>query len=311
MNSFELAHLSDLHTTEPRFGPDELSLKRALAWLAWRRRRRGEHCPEVVARALADLRDDPVDHLVVSGDLTNLGTRAEVAAAESWLRESAPPDALTLVPGNHDAYVWPPAGEREGWERWAPWIASDPSETSGIPMSPGTRESFPTLRRRGPIALVGLCSVHPTSLLTAEGTLGAGQIAALSERLRSLREEGLCRVVVLHHPPLTAGGEMRRRRLRDARALQAVLAEVGAELVLHGHMHRTHVATLPGPDGPIPVVGPRSGSARGGHRPAKRASYHRYRIRRAGDGRWSITLQERHWDPERDRFVAIDERALS
>ena len=130
-NMIELAQLTDLHTTAPSFGPGEWSVKRGLAWLAWRRRRRGEHRAEVVDRALDDLRANPPDHLVITGDLTNLGTRAEIDAATRWLEAIGGPAYVTLIPGNHDAYVWPPAGEPEGWERWAPRMTSDSSDAPG------------------------------------------------------------------------------------------------------------------------------------------------------------------------------------
>ncbi len=311
-NTIELAQLTDLHTTVPRFGPGELSAKRALAWLSWRQRRRDEHRAEIVSRALDDLRAHPPDHVVITGDLTNLGTRSEIDAATRWLEGIGDAADLTLIPGNHDAYVWPPAGEREGWERWAPWMASDASATSTGRLSAALRDSFPIVRRRGPLAIVGLCSALPTSLFEAHGRVGESQLVTLAERLESLASEGLCRVVLVHHPPVAAGQSV-RRRLRDAAALRDVLARVGAELVLHGHTHRSGFASVPGPAGAIPVVGARSSSARGRSHEHRRAIYHRYRIERTGDGlaRWRITMIERAYDAAADRFVAAGERVLT
>ena len=68
-----------------------------------------------------------------------------------------------------------------------------------------------------------------------------------------------------------------RCALRDARALRDVLRRTGADLVLHGHGHRTTFQSVEGPEGPIPVVGARSASYLG-EDPDKRAQYHVYEI---------------------------------
>jgi hypothetical protein len=39
-----------------------------------------------------------------------------------------------------------------------------------------------------------------------------------------------------------------------------MLARAGAELVLHGHNHRTSLAHRPGPAGPVPILGVPSAS---------------------------------------------------
>ena len=106
---------------------------------------------------------------------------------------------------------------------------------------------FPTLRRRGPVALVGLNSGVPKPPFFATGTLGEAQIAAAEKLLADLGREGLCRVVLIHHPPLTT--EKHFKRLTDAAAFQAMIRRVGCELVLHGHNHRSEVARIDGPAG--------------------------------------------------------------
>jgi 3',5'-cyclic AMP phosphodiesterase CpdA len=82
--------------------------------------------------------------------------------------------------------------------------------------------------------------------------------------------------VLLHHPPV---GTRRNyfKRLVDRRAFRHVLAEHGAELVLHGHDHDHSVNWLAGPAQPIPVVGVPSASATSGgeHDPA---AYNLYAI---------------------------------
>src|SRR5262249_61279914 len=52
----------------------------------------------------------------------------------------------------------------------------------------------------------------------------------------TLGREGLFRVVLIHHPPVSRLPQ-HFKRLIDAAPLRRVIAAHGAELVLHGHAH--------------------------------------------------------------------------
>jgi len=282
-----LAHLSDLHVTPPHVeNPRDLLGKRLLGWLSWTRRRRHEHQPAIVSALLADLARVGADHVAVTGDLTQLGLPGEIQEAATWLARIGPPERVSLVPGNHDAYAGAPDPVR--WAAWAAYMRS--SEPTAGP-------AFPFVRRVGPLAVVGLCSARPSAPGLATGSLGAAQCDALERALVATGREGRFRVVLVHHPPLAAG-QSRRRRLTDAPALRAVLARAGAELVLHGHTHRTHLGEVPGPNAPIPVIGVPSASSIG-PRAERRARYHLYEI---GAGR--LCIHVRGYDPETGRFAA-------
>jgi 3',5'-cyclic AMP phosphodiesterase CpdA len=56
---------------------------------SWRLRRRAHHREAVLTALLRDLTERDVDHVVVTGDLTNLGLPAELAEARRWSRASA------------------------------------------------------------------------------------------------------------------------------------------------------------------------------------------------------------------------------
>ena len=77
--------------------------------------------------------------------------------------------------------------------------------------------------------------------------------------------------------------------------------------MLHGHNHRSQFFQVPGPDGPIPVVGVRSAS-NSGKDPEKRAHYHLYDVepaaRDASGPRFRIRVRARGYDPKtrRDRI---------
>jgi 3',5'-cyclic AMP phosphodiesterase CpdA len=278
--------------------------KRALGWLSWQVRRRHEHRPLVLEALLRDLaRRDP-DHVVVTGDLTNVSLPGEFEAARGWLRRLGPPERVTAVPGNHDAYVRIP--EARSWALWSEYLVSDaPGRELLGEVCGGEKDAaieFPSLRLVRGAALVGLCSARPTPPLLASGALGAAQLERLELLLAELGARGRARVVLIHHPP-SPGIVTARRALRDADALCAVLRRTGAELVLHGHLHRTRIDSLPGPQRPIPVVGVRSASYAGG-RPGKLARYHLFGI--AGNpAAPRIALREREYHPQTDSFREV------
>jgi 3',5'-cyclic AMP phosphodiesterase CpdA len=298
---FRVAHLSDLHATPARAGLPALLGKRFFGWLSWQLRRQHAHQPGVLAALLADLHREAPDQIVVTGDLTNVSGEEEFPAARQWLERMGPPERVSVVPGNHDAYV--PVACEKGVGLWRDYIASDPGASEGA-----SGDRFPTLRVRGELAVVGVSSAVPTPLFQARGWIGAAQLERLGPLLARLGRAGLFRLVLVHHPP-EAGVVSRRRELRDGEALREVLARAGAELVLHGHMHRTRLGSLPGPDRAIPVVGARSASDVGS-RPEKRAQYHLYAGEPAADGRVRIRMSVRGYDPATGGFGAEDERSL-
>jgi 3',5'-cyclic AMP phosphodiesterase CpdA len=79
--------------------------------------------------------------------------------------------------------------------------------------------------------------------------------------------------------------------LIDAAAFRDVIAQTGAELVLHGHTHRAHLDQIAGPQARVPVLGVPSASAKPyGGKPA--GGYHLYRVALGGQG-WDIEIETR------------------
>jgi 3',5'-cyclic AMP phosphodiesterase CpdA len=305
---FSLGHLSDLHATPVVVkNPLHLLNKRFFGWLSWQIRRRHYHRTSVIGALMDDLRQAPIDHLLVTGDLTNISLASEFGAAREQLKRFGTARDVSIVPGNHDAYVH--VAQAASWSLWSDYFESDDRETAVESSDP--RDRFPTLRVRGPLAVVGLCSALPMPLFDAGGVLGDAQLERLERMLNDLSESDLCRVISIHHP-ITEGATHPRRWLRDAESLRDVIGRAGAELVVHGHNHRTLLAAIDGPDGSIPVVGVRSASDIG-QRPGRRAQYHVYEIERNGESggpRFRIALRIRGYDPGSGRFRAEGEQKL-
>ncbi len=316
---FTLAHMSDVHLApidRPRWR--DLASKRILGYLNWRRGRKDIHLAETLARLVADMEAQHPDHIAVTGDLVNLGLPAEYEKARLWLQSLGHAERVSVVPGNHDAYVR--MRRDPGIRRWTAHMTSNApgaavlaaSGTAPVPAGSGhggAPVAFPYLRRFGSILLVGLSSAVPTAPFLASGRLGRAQREALADCLAKAREMGLFRIVLIHHPPLP--GQARwRRGLTDAAAFAEVLAREGAELVLHGHNHRQSLRWAEGPRDPaaggsgerrrVPVVGvPSASVGHPGHGPLAR--YNLFRIVPVGEGRggthWRIEMTGRGLDP--------------
>ena len=248
MHRFSIAHLSDLHLPAPSRRPPLRALlsKRFFSWLSWRKSRRFIHRPQILARVMEDVAASGADHLMVSGDLTNLALPEEFEQARDWLAAQGGPERVTAVPGNHDALV--PVDWRQGLGLWSRWMGDVEGEGG-----------FPFVRRIGGVAVVGVSTAVPTAPFMATGRVGEAQLSRLETVLDELRREGLFRIVMIHHP-ITEGAVVARKALTDRAALREVLRRAGAELVLHGHSHHAALEHTPGPDGPIPVVAAPSAS---------------------------------------------------
>lgn len=292
---YRLAHVTDPHFRSfegARFA--DFVGKRAVGALNIVVNRRRKHKMELLASLGDDLRGEKPDHIALTGDLSNVSLDAEWRTALRWIEETGrAPSEVTIIPGNHDAYV-PEVVARRAFE-----------VLFGAYQSPDTSidTPYPFVRFRGPLALVGVNSCVATGDLGAWGEVGEAQLARLETTLTDPALRGKTRVVLIHHPPVRLkGGE--DRNLKDRDGLAAMLARAGAELVIHGHDHHDERAELPGPDGAkIPIVGAGSASYTGG--PQQRARYNVYEF----DGT-SITCVTRVHDEAADRFREASRESL-
>jgi 3',5'-cyclic AMP phosphodiesterase CpdA len=289
-------HLSSLADVQWR----DLLSKRALGYLSWRTKRQFEHRPEVLDALQRDLEHTPLAQLLVTGDLTHIGLPSEFRQARDWLHRLGDPQHVALVPGNHDACVASPWDDT--FALWRDYMASDPGRAPSR-----EQELFPSLRVRGDIAFIGLSTACPTPPLMATGTVGDEQLWRLPDLLQLAAQQGLFRVVYLHHCPVN-GQEKWRKRLTDALQVQALLEEHGAELVLHGHGHRAHYTELHTRQGSLPVIAVPSASALGLHG-ADIAHYNRYEVQRC-DGGWQVRIDVRRYDAGSGSFTEAEGRTL-
>lgn len=299
---FRLAHVTDPHFRSfAGLKLVDLAGKRGMGALNVLLNRRRFHKMDLLEAMAVDLAQARPDHLALSGDLSNVSLESEWQAALRWLaRLPSVPDAVTVIPGNHDAYVASvvQSGVFERLFRAYQAVRPETGERAHE-----IRHGYPFVRFRGPIALVAVNSCVATGDLGAWGEIGGEQLDAVGALLASAEVRARRRVVLLHHPPVMLKGS-EHRNLKDRGAFAALLEEVGADLVIHGHDHRDESARLVGPaQRSIPVIG--AGSASYAGSAERRSRYNVYEF----EGE-DITLTTRAHDASTGAFREVRRERL-
>ncbi|MCC5872751.1 MAG: metallophosphoesterase [Gammaproteobacteria bacterium] len=293
---YTIAHLSDVHIPPlPPLSPGDWFSKRALGLFSWHRKWKAEHRVHILVALQRSLDALAPDHICITGDLTFTTHPGEVAQATRWLQSLGSTESISLVPGNHDAYV--PGALEQACEAWAPWMTGDG----------GGQQQFPYLHRRGGVDIIGLSSGIPLRLPMTVGRIGSVQLEALRSLLAGLEGSDRPCVVLIHHPP-QEGAARHGKELLDREALRSVLGDYAVDLVLHGHLHRPVRATLQGQRGTIEVLGASSASALGDRYAP--AHYHLLEFDRDG-GQTTIALRHVRYDRASDTFVPGEREVLT
>lgn len=229
-----IAHLSDIHVldlTEVRW--TRFLNKRLTGLVNLVGHRKNAHPQALLEAAVAELaaaRD--IDHVVITGDLSNLALESEFARARELLSPLA--GRLSVIPGNHDVYTRGAQRSRrfEGhFGDWM-WTGAEPRH-------------YPWLKLLGPgdsgVALLGFSSAVARLPFIATGVVDAAQIT----RLEALVAEGAFGArtpVALVHHNLHARGFRKDKMhgLAGREAFLAALSRAGVKLLLHGHTHVAH-----------------------------------------------------------------------
>lgn len=274
-----LAHISDIHLSPmPDIALRDLFGKRLTGFLNWKIKRHGELNSETLASLVAHMQAQNADFTAVTGDLTNLALESEIVRAGKWLEALGSPDRIAVCPGNHDAYV--PGALEAAQKDWGSYLKGETLDGA----------AFPFVRRVGELAVISCSSAVPTRPLLAIGRFDEKQADRLGRILKAMGDAGYFRTVLIHHPP---NAELQHPSfgLKGHRLFRQVIAEHGAELILHGHTHRSSIHSIPGKNHEVPVVGVAAASAAQGGTLDDPARYNLFRIEKSGEG-WTCTMRE-------------------
>ncbi len=183
------------------------------------------HFGRVDARLLEPLarrvRQAAPDVVVVSGDLTQRAKSAQFREARRFL--DTLPQPLLAVPGNHDVPLY------NLWQRFVQPLAKYRRYIS---------EEVEPAFVDDEIAVLGVNTAR--SAVFKGGRINSLQIARVRRRLAAL-DARTTKVVVTHHPFDLPPGQSERAIVGRARLAMQAFAACGADILLAGHLHRSHV----------------------------------------------------------------------
>lgn len=294
-----IAHFSDLHVLALEgVGAARFMNKRFTGWVNLRLKREHKHRPAHVRAVAREVARANVDHVVITGDLTNLALEQEFEAVSRLIEDELglPKEDVTIIPGNHDLYTRGAMRARRFTRFFEPYLMSDlPELAADISLG-----RFPIVKLRGPLAIIGMSSAVPRPPLVASGELGMKQLEALERILAHDEVRRRTPIFVLHHPIHNPPSWIKTRveGLVDASDLAEVVKGVKHGLLLHGHLHGRMQRHFETKAGSILAVGATSASLH--HDDEHRmAGFNLYEL--DGDGRL-VDVEAHILDPKTETF---------
>ncbi len=173
-------------------------------------------CVETIDRLLSDI--GPVDLVIVTGDITDFGTKEEYQRFREIMEHLRLP--YRVIPGNHDNIVNMRACFSD-----QTWMSSEGPINWTLKFND--------------LVLIALDS---SIAGCAHGSLSDNTLSFLANTLDL--QNGLPALVAIHHPPITVGIEkMDNQNLRESAELQSILSSYSGEIrLICGHVHRNIVA---------------------------------------------------------------------
>ncbi len=224
---FALIHISDPHFHRVPRRPAQWFSKRGLGALNLILRRARLHPLERAERLVRRLDGMDWQHLVITGDVTQLALEEEFALArrvlEPLLARGA--ERVTVLPGNHDRYVAQPRDHFRAY--FGEFFGEGEIATKAL-----------TPRWH----LAAWDSTEPTPPFMATGRVRAETLKATEHWLAGLPEEA--RVILANHYPVRLPPSHGHRRHHDLVNRSEVRTWVDSRdiaLYLHGHVHENWV----------------------------------------------------------------------
>lgn len=271
-----LAHFSDLHLLSLEgVGVRRFLNKRITGFMMLKMHRSTAHQPFAVRAVADEVKQSRVDHVCITGDLTNLALESEFDMVRHFLEVDLglSPKEVSVIPGNHDVYTRGSASKRRFEQYFAKYIVSDLPQF-GVEHF-GAR--YPYVKMRGPLAIIGMSTAVPRGPLMAAGKFGSAQIDQLAKILEHPDVASRGKVILQHHP----AHNLRNRviayleGLHDSKHMLKTLKKLEHGLIMHGHSHIRVHRTVPTEVGQIDVVGATSASLLSSH-PHRHSGFNLY-----------------------------------
>ena len=222
-----IAHVSDVHMLASRPSRSRAGYSMGVRFVSIGRPLDAQARARKFQLSLAAAKRSHADHIVVSGDLTEIGSPAEFEALAETLHDARiDPERITLVPGNHAAYT-----SMEAWK----WALAGPlaAYASSAATVPGK------VVDRGSVAFLPLDVTRSQPLTRSAGELTASAAEAVERRANDAAFRQRPLVGVAHHPPFAhaVGAWQWIDGLAGGARLMSLLASFTNLYALHGHLH--------------------------------------------------------------------------
>ena len=230
--SATIIHISDLHFHSYPQKLSEFNTKRILGAINLLIRRAREFPLKRAELLVERIQKMEWDHLVISGDITQLSLEREFSIA----REILDPllinkDHVTVIPGNHDRYNNEESGKDFFTKYFGEFFGTNEVHMSKI------NEEW---------SLFGWDSAHQNDFRTSSGTVKRSTILATENLIKKFPDR--TKFIVVNHFPLTFPEDWKFDRFHELYNLVPVrdwiLRNPQIRLYLHGHIHTNWVHRL-------------------------------------------------------------------
>ncbi len=287
-----IAHISDLHILDlAGISAGRFANRRLIGGLNLALRRRGQYRTDILERLIEDILREDVDHVAITGDLSNLALESEFERVFHLVKLLGGYDRVSVVPGNHDYYTAGAIAARRFEKFFNGFMYQGYSDLKTV--------FYPYSKVLGDVLLVGLNSACHTTPPMSYGTISAKQLDATDKILSSSRFRNLRKVVLLHHTlHRQAWHTEATTRLVNRENLLRVLMRNRVDLALYGHDHHGKVWEVDEGGHRLHLINCGS-STRLGPQPHQRARYHLITIELERGVR---RIETKVYDPDERRF---------
>lgn len=172
------------------------------------------------------------DHLVISGDITQLSLESEFFLAREILDPLlGDKSKVTIIPGNHDRYVLQNFSTDLFMKYFGEFFGS-------------SEIHFRKLHSRW--VVIGWDSVHPNDWLSAAGTVRVSTIRDTEKIIRNFPKN--TRFIIVNHYPLTFPDGWKFDQFHELYNLfpvkKWILSHPQIRIYLHGHIHKNWVHNI-------------------------------------------------------------------
>lgn len=227
------------------------------------------------------------DVVVVSGDLTQRAKPAQFREARRFL--DALPRPQIVVPGNHDVPLY------NVFQRFVQPLHKY-RRFINVDLEP--------FHADGEIAVAGINTARSATF--KNGRINALQMQRLHERFAPL-DRSLMKIVVTHHPFDLPEGHGEARVVGRAEAAMRVFQKSGADMLLSGHLHTSHVGNSEQryPLGGCGMLLVQAGTATSTRNRGETNSFNVIRVADA-----TVDVERWIWQPDEDRFRLFRRESL-